>query len=731
MLKNYKQAIVFMYLVTITFVASAIPATITQFIKIDQFGYKPNDQKIAVISDPQLGYNSALFFSPGTTYEIRNWLTDAIVYSGAVVSWNAGAIQSQSGDKVFWFDFSSVVTPGSYYVFDPTNNVGSYRFDINDCVYNDVLKVAMRMFYYQRCGYAKALPFVDSGYVDGASHLGTQQDLDCRLYSSATVGSSKNLSGGWYDAGDYNKYVNFTWSTLSDMLLGYEEKPTVWADNYNIPESGNGVPDILDEAKIELDWLLKMQNPDGSLLSVVGGGSASPPTADVAFRRYGPANTSASLTGACVFSLAAIQYNSIGMTAYAATLQTAAINAWNWADANPSVTFYNSGLLAAGEQELDTYQRACRKFAAAVYLYALTGGATYKAFVDANYMQVHLMLWTYAYPFEGNEQDALLYYAKTAGATVSVKNAILAAYTASLKTDNVDNLPAYTAQTDAYRAYLRDANYTWNSNQTKSKQANMFLNMNVMGLDVGNANNYNNAASGFIHYFHGVNPNSKTYLSNVSKYGAENSVTSFYHSWFNDGSALWDEVGVSTYGPAPGYMPGGVNPTYDWDACCPAGCGSAANNAKCLSESLDPPKNQPIQKSWKDFNTDWPINSWTITEAGIYTQAAYARLLSKFCTTACAITTGISPKENNSGFIQTIYPQPAKNNVLIKFYNHENTVVTCILFDINGKELLNQKQMIAADATLNMDISSLSVGVYFVKVIATDRVEVKKMMKEE
>ncbi|HLC82365.1 MAG TPA: glycoside hydrolase family 9 protein, partial [Bacteroidia bacterium] len=235
-MKNYsKQILLVAFLIANSIILKAIPGTITQFIKIDQFGYKTTDQKIAVISDPQVGYNSALSFSPGATYQVRNWITDVIVFSGSITTWNGGATHSQSGDEVFWFDFSSLVTSGSYYIFDPTNNVGSYRFEIDDCIYNDVLKVAMRMFYYQRCGFAKSYPFVDTGYVDGASHLGTQQDLDCRLYSSPTSGTSKNLSGGWYDAGDYNKYVNFTWGTLCDMLLAYEEKPSVWADNYNIP----------------------------------------------------------------------------------------------------------------------------------------------------------------------------------------------------------------------------------------------------------------------------------------------------------------------------------------------------------------------------------------------------------------------------------------------------------------------------------------------------------------
>ena len=56
------------------------------------------------------------------------------------------------------------------------------------------------------------------------------------------------MSGGWYDAGDYNKYTNWTASYVLEFMKAYLENPEAWGDDYNIPESGNGVPDILDEA---------------------------------------------------------------------------------------------------------------------------------------------------------------------------------------------------------------------------------------------------------------------------------------------------------------------------------------------------------------------------------------------------------------------------------------------------------------------------------------------------
>ena len=615
----------------------AAPVKTTEFIKVDQFGYMPSDQKFAIISNPINGFNDTIHFTPGTSYQVRRWSDDAVIFTANITKWNGGAVHAQSGDKVWWFNFTAFKTAGDYYVYDVAKNVGSYRFTISNCVYADVMKAALRTYFYQRCGFAKRAPYADKGYVDARCHAGALQDLDCRLYNNAVSSTSKNLSGGWHDAGDYNKYVNFTWETLSNLLLAYEQNPSSFGDDNNIPESNNSIPDILDETKYELDWLLKMQQADGSVLSIVGGGSASPPSADVQQRFYGPANTSAALTVAGIFALASMQYKSLGiasMTTYANTLQTAAERAWTWADANPNVQFYNSGVIGAGEQEVDDYGRLSRKVAASSYLFAATQKTVYKTFFESNYNQIHLIQWSFAYPFEEAQQDALLYYTKLANIDVNVKTAITNAYTSSI-TGFEESLPGFLNKIDAYRAYLQDQNYVWGSNQVKCDKGIMFIDMNVYNLDAANKTNYKNTAAGYLHYMHGTNPLTHVYLSNMSSYGAENSVAEFYNSWFHDGSAKWDRVGVSTYGPAPGFVPGGANPTYNWDGCCPVNCGSGDNNALCYSISIEPPRNQPAQKSYKDFNNDWPIDSWQVTENAVYSQAAYIRLLSNFLSTSC------------------------------------------------------------------------------------------------
>ena len=326
----------------------AVPTTIIKNIHIDQFGYRCMSQKVAVISNPQIGYNTSTeAFSPDTTtnnYQVRRWTDDVALFTGTLQQWNGGATHTNSGDIIWWFDFSTFTTPGNYYIYDVANNAASYQFRIGDDVFKDALTQTVRSYYYQRCGIAKTAVNAGAGYADAACHQHALQDTDCRLFNDKAnaANSSQNLSGGWHDAGDYTKYVNFTWSTLIDLLNAYQQNPTVWTDDYNIPESGNGVPDILDEVKYELDWLLKMQQPNGSLLCIVGHASSSPPSGDNTQTVYGPATTSATFTGSAVFALAAIQFKSLGMTTYANTLQTAAINAWNWAVANPNIKWRNN-----------------------------------------------------------------------------------------------------------------------------------------------------------------------------------------------------------------------------------------------------------------------------------------------------------------------------------------------------------------------------------------------------
>ena len=82
-------------------------------------------------------------------------MTGDQVYSGIPVIWNSVIIDASSGDEVWYFDFSSVAVKGSYYILDEDHNLRSFMFEISDAVYNEILKHAVRTFFYQRVGFPK------------------------------------------------------------------------------------------------------------------------------------------------------------------------------------------------------------------------------------------------------------------------------------------------------------------------------------------------------------------------------------------------------------------------------------------------------------------------------------------------------------------------------------------------------------------------------------------------
>jgi endoglucanase len=598
------------------------PQPLSPYIVVDQFGYPTSAEKMAIIRSPRTGFDSNASFTPGAKYALVDAHTSQKLLEAAPAAWNGGATDPSSGDVAWSFDFSSVTGPGDYFALDETQNVRSDVFQISDSVYRSVLAQAMRMFYYQRDGIAKTAQYAGAAWADGVAH---PQDAQCGLYTDGSA--PKDLHGGWFDAGDENKYTNWAAGDSIELLRAYVETPSAFSDDYNIPESGNGVPDILDEAKWELDWIGRMQNADGSVLSIVGHGGASPPSADKSACKYGPANTSAALTSAAAFAYASIVFKSVSSAntvypGYAANLASMAQKAWTWANANPSVTFYNSSNgVGAGEQEVDAAGRLQKKVEAAVFLFELTGDATYKSFFEGNYAQLQSSFD----PFHMDQLDTVLEYTKAPNATAGIVQSIVSNYKSNV--EGAGYFGKMQPNVDPYLAYLQA--YTWGSNQVKSGQGNMFTNMGVFQVDAAAAATATKYAERYVHYLHGVNPLELVYLSNMGDYGAQKSVTRFFHTWFNHGSQ-WDAVGVSKYGPPPGYLVGGPNPGYKWDACCPAGCGGAANNAACGSSPPSPPTGQPDQKSYKDFNDNWPLDSWQISEPDDGYQAQYVRLLSKF-----------------------------------------------------------------------------------------------------
>lgn len=615
------------------FLAGTTQAQVAGFITVDQFGYRPDAVKTAVLRDPQLGLDASLSYTPGTSIQVVDSASGTVVFTGTATAFNGGAVDAASGDKIWWFDFSSVTDPGRYYILDSQNSIKSFSFSIAADIYNDVLKHAMRMFFYQRVGFAKEATYAGAAWADGASHLGTGQDSQARsFFAKSDAGTARDLRGGWYDAGDYNKYTPWTSNYVEAMLLAFLDRPAAFTDDYNIPESGNGVPDIIDEAKWGMDHLLRMQNADGSVLSVVGLAGKSPPSSTTAASYYGPANALSGWASAKAFALGAQVFLRLGKKPYADSLIAAALKAWNWSEAHPDSLFhnnnatYNSSGLAAGDQEDETdYSRLEYRALAGMYLYEYTGDSKYLKVFEDNYESFPLFMWSATMDQYRHGQHLMyLHYLKANYGNATIKSDIQSVLIQAFnKTSNFAGKYA----SDGYRSYIKD--YNWGSNKYKSDYGLTFGLWAEQNLEPAKSATYGKVAEDYLHYIHGTNPLDMVYLTNMNAYGASRSLTSIYHTWFTDGSAKWDAVGKSTYGPAPGYLAGGANSSYKWDACCDGQtCGSTSNNAKCFVDTI--PVGAPAAKMYKDFNTSWPMNSWEITEPSNGYQISYIRLLSRF-----------------------------------------------------------------------------------------------------
>lgn len=616
-------------------------------VVIDQFGYLPKSRKFAVVRVPQTGYDASATFKPGKSYGLIEIPTGKVVGTTALAVWNSGNTDQASGDKAWWFDFSQIETPGRYAVVDFDNGIRSPSFTIDERVYRDAMKHALRAFYYQRAGFEKKPEFAGLNWADKASHLGRWQDAETRPWGGTRpnpVATSliKDLRGGWYDAGDYNKYTSWAARYIIVLLQAYAEHPQAFGDDYGIPESGNRIPDILDEVKWGLDWLVRMQNSDGSLLCVQGLDSASPPSAARGPSYYGPPTTSATLMGAAAFAYASKIFALRAeptLKEYGEGLRQRGLSAWKWAVSNPDVVFYNnddskqpgSKGLAAGQQEMSPTDRLRAQFEAATFLFEVTGDEQYKVFAERHY-SVLLPAWG-ASMWEVDTLESLLYYAQLPGVSVDVASSIRKNFLANLTVAS-KAFQGSLQQADPYRAPIKD--YTWGSNKGKAMQARLFQLSALYSTDPATVDVSLAAALEYAHYVHGVNPLGLVYLTNMSVAGASHSAVTMFHAWFAHGTRWQRVVDEQRPGPPPGFLVGGPNPQFSMDACCRAPVGSAAYRcygaatfALC-QRGFTPPLAQPAAKSYLEFNDPWPANSWAVSEPSLQYQSYYVRLLAAF-----------------------------------------------------------------------------------------------------
>ncbi len=206
-------------------------------ILINQSGYIIESSKVAIFKGSEM---------PGEFYVVRED-TGEQVYAGNLE--NKG-YNEKSQEYNCYGDFSGVNRPGTYYIEAPILG-RSYSFRIGEDLYEQALKEACKRYYYSRCGTDVTKEYAGEEAHD-ACHTGK-----ARFREEA---EAIDAAGGWHYAKDGSREVEWAARNIGVLLFAYELYEDAFADDTGIPESGNGIPDILDEIRYETEWLLKMQN---------------------------------------------------------------------------------------------------------------------------------------------------------------------------------------------------------------------------------------------------------------------------------------------------------------------------------------------------------------------------------------------------------------------------------------------------------------------------------------
>lgn len=462
-------------------------------IKVDQVGYLPGAAKVAAVT------------APAKTFEVKRATDNVTVFKGTL---GPASLDADTGDSVQIADFTKLREAGTYYLDVP--EVGrSWTFSIRRDVFLHTYYLAMRAFYGQRCGTAVDLGPEFPGYTHAACHLKGE------FHSSSGKQGERDNVGGWHDAGDYGRYVVNSGITMGTLLWTWEiYGPKVKSIKLNIPESGNGTPDILNEARWNLEWMLKMQDEDGGVwhkqTSEHFPGFVMPEddplTSEVIGTGQEPyKSTCATADLAAVAAIAARVYQPFDAKFAARNLE-AARKAWLWTEKYPNVVFKNPQGITTGEYG-DSYCGDERLWAAAE-LWRTTGEAVYDDYFVKHYpdfrpslesptpeswREVAVMgLWTYA--LSGRKGADAVVVADIRKRTAAAARAIV---------ENTRKNP--------YHVSLLAKDYVWGSNGVAANYGMELLVANVLTPDPS----FVEAAQDNLHYLLGRNTFSISWVTQV------------------------------------------------------------------------------------------------------------------------------------------------------------------------------------------------------------------------
>jgi endoglucanase len=533
-------------------------------VLVSQVGYAPDLQHVAVVrSDATAPLGWQLLDR-----------TASVIAFGKTTPVGADAA---SGDTVHWLDFSAFHKAGEGY----TLRVGgdsSHPFDLRPSVYKKLKYDALAYFYQTRSGIPIAMPYAgDPRWTRPAGHLG---DKSVPCAPEAECDYALDVSGGWYDAGDHGKYVISGGISAWTLLNLYERTKAFgtsigdFADGkMNIPENHNGAPDLLDEARWEIQFLLEMQVPDGKPLAGMvhhkvhdreWTALATRPDQDAIPRFLRPVSTAATLNVAAVGAQCARIWKSID-PAFASRCLQAAERAWTAAVANPDRLAPGSdsvggGAYADGDVSDEFYWAACE-------LYVTTKKDAYRTFLEKSPHRLSVPSST------GDQATAMTWAATQALGTISlavVPNGLPRAETGEARAAIVKAAEAFQAieATQGYRVGFRpsESGYPWGSTSFVLNNAIV----EALAFDLTQNRKFLESAANAMSYILGENPNDQSYITG---YGFRPLVNPHHRFWAHQANQAFPTAppGVLSGGPNSGLQDPYVQ-AYGLKGCPPMKC---------------------------------------------------------------------------------------------------------------------------------------------------------------
>lgn len=477
-----------------------------------------------------------------------------------------------TGLTLYSGDFSEFQIQGNYYI-RVGNSDSSYNFVISNNALEDVYKKSLKGYYFQRCGIPLTPPYAGN-YYHQSCHLS-----DAVFHSS--TGETGNLltTGGWHDAGDYGKYVVNAGITVGTLLMAYEMFPQKFSqDNLNIPESGNGVPDILDEVRYELEWLLKMQNSDGGVYFKVTKEqfeSIVLPNQDTGTRYIYQISSTATADFAAVTAKAARIYGKFD-SAFSDKCLQASILAWNFLSTHSTIVptggFKNPAGTVTGEYG-DSNDSDERLWAAAE-LFETTGEIVYKNYYESRYSSGGIINSSMGWQ---NVKDLaqLTYLTSNQNSSSSdiksqIKNSLL----------NYCNGLVNRATSNGFGVVINPGEYYWGSNSDILNKAVLL----IFAFEQTRNQNYYDVALMQLNYILGTNAHNLSFITGVGV----NSVMHPHHrpSWAD-----------GIIAPVPGLLAGGPN-QYLNDDVLKSNFNSSTPPALCYIDDVESYSSNEIAINW-------------------------------------------------------------------------------------------------------------------------------------